>query len=502
MGIKDTFARWLLQDETRAFPTPETGLTLSSQFGGDQDRFSPREYGDYTAISNDFYTGAAIKMRALAKTPWVAYAGDEVQTAGPTVDVLGQPNPFWSGTLLKAFTSLSLSTFGEAYILIEPAGRRPNLWWSNPSRLSPIVDETEYITGFSYTVDNHTTMFPVDEVIWIRLPNVVDEFEPLSPLAAARQPADLARSASKANQNLFDRGLMPGGVVAPKDENEVWSEEQAKSVERDMDRRFRGVDKAHRWAVFRKQIMFDTVGITPRDMEFIDGQNLAFRQVMRALGVPAPLGGDGEFATLANLQVYERMLWEHTLEFETILISEAMSARLNADIRFDLSGVSALQEDETARWEREQAQLETGAITINEWREGQGKDTVPWGDAPWMPAMLIQPGGEAAPVDTEERGWFGSDEHRRALRIRDSMDQVEDQMARELEGLFVRQTDAVIQHLKQGARDAESAARDPFNVPLWVTRFREALRPRVTTANPGVVGCRGVADRTPTRNSS
>ena len=483
--LKDRLRSWLEVD-TRALP-PGSDKILSSSFGGDQERFSPSEYGDYTAISNDFYTVAMIKARALAKTPMVLFdtSGETVET-GPMVETLERPNPFWSGTLLKAATSLSLSSFGEAYVAIEREGPRIELWWVKPSDMSPVVHETDYISRFVHTdSDGRHTFFDTSEIMWIRMPNVIDEFEPLAPLAAARGAADYARSASKANQGLFDRGMISGGRVSPDDPNDVWSEEQAKSVERDLDRRFRGADKAHRFAVFRKAIRFEEMGHSPRDMDFVEGQNLAFRQVARAVGVPAPLGGDGEFATLANLQVYERMLWEHTLEFETRLIGEEFTAKLlgarAGTIAFDLSGVSALQEDETQRWERESGQLEMGAIYINEWRESQGLDPVPWGDAPWMPAMLVQPGDGPEAVGVEDRG-FGNESHRRALRIRDSLDGVEEQIRGELAGLFARQTDDILRVLKQESRTAKEAARDPFDLKRWVQRFREALRPRVTSA--------------------
>lgn len=384
----------------RSWPVGESATLIDRGRGHDDTRFSPASYGDYLATSNDIYSVASLRARHMGRLTPLLFNGagpDRTSvTTGPAADLIAKVNPFWTFPRLIRMDELSMCVWGETYWAVNrnARGEPLEIWWMKPTQVKPIVHETDYLAGYEYTPlhGGPPIRFDVDEVIWFRYPNPIDEFSALAPVAAARLAADVASAGMKSNRKLFDQGLQLGGMIAPATGKATFSEDQAKDLEKALDRRWSGVDKAHKWAVLRFEAQFRGLDVTPKDAEFVDAMNLSARHVWRALGVPSPLLNDGEFATLANLQVYQTVLWEHTLVPEGDFLSAEIEEQLlprykgQADLlRFNYDDVPALQEAHTKTWDRERGQLVVGAITINEWRKKYGMPPVPWGDQPWMP---------------------------------------------------------------------------------------------------------------------
>lgn len=378
--------------------------------GHDDGRFSPEEYGNYIVTSNEVFSAIDLRSRLLAGQTLRLYRGQKPDltevTDGRLHELLRHVNPHWTANRLLRATESCMGLWGEAYWIIQrdQRGRPAELWWVKPSRMRPVPHANDYLAGYLYTPASGgpEIAFSTEEVIWFRYPNPNDEFSPLSPLAAARLAADVASAGMTANRNLFSQGLQLGGIIAPTNDKVTFSEDQALDLEKMLERRFRGVDKSHRWAVLRFEAQFKGMDVTPKDAEFVNAMNLSARQVWRALGVPSPLLNDGEFATLANLQVYQTVLWEHALVPEQEFLAAELEEQLlplyprgAADkFEFDNTNVPALQEAHTKVWDRERGQIEIGALTINEWRAAKGMHAVEWGDAPWMPVNKAQVGDE------------------------------------------------------------------------------------------------------------
>ncbi len=384
----------------RTWPVGQGVVLMGDEYHGhDQSEFSPEEYGDYLATSNDVFTVVTSRARLMSGLQLKFYRGrsaDKVEVADhPAAELYLRVNDFWSAERLARMDEISMGLWGHTAWAIEPGarGEPDQIWWLKPSRLKPIPHETGYLAGFLYeSVTGENIRFEPHEVVWFRYPNPLDEFSPLSPLAAARLAADTASAMTKSNKNLFEQGLQMGGIVAPDTGNVMFSKPQAEDLERLLDRRFKGVDKAHRWGVLRFEAKFQPMSISPKDAEFANGLNMSFRQVVRAYGMQPALHGDMEHATLSNANVFERVEWSRTLKPDADLraaeIREQYLPRFKKGpdwCEFDFKTVPALQESATEQWVREAQALDRGAITINEWRKTKGMPDVPWGDQPYMP---------------------------------------------------------------------------------------------------------------------
>lgn len=384
--------------------------------GHDDELFSPESYGDYLATSNEIFSAAQLRARLMSSVDLKLYDRDgpekrEIVT-GPEYDLLRRVNPFWTRRRLARMDELSMCVWGETFWALEPgpAGTPGEIWWMKPSRVKPVPHESGYLSGFLYypAAGGQPIPFRADEVVWFRYPNPLDEFSAMSPLAAARLAADTAAAMMKSNNALFKQGLQMGGVVVPANDKVSFSDEQAEDLAKMLDKRFKGVDKAHRWAVLRFEAQFQKMQVTQRDAEFVEGLNLTLRQVANAYGIPVPFMNDLSHATLANAREYEQVLWTHALVPDAKLRAEEIVEQFLPRFRtrttwaeFDFSQVAALQESETEQWSREAEQIRVGGITINEWRKRHGMGEVAWGNV-WHAPVNTQPvkdeHGVASPV--------------------------------------------------------------------------------------------------------
>lgn len=391
--------------------------------------YDPEAYGDYIATSNDVYAAATLRARLVSSLRLRLYNGRDADkreiTSGQAVELLRHVNPFWTQKRLLRMDEQSMCLWGESFWAVEHDGRGPReIWWCKPTRMRPVPHEKKYLAGFLYLPEHGGPAIPfrTDEVVWFRYPNPNDEFQSLSPLAAARLAADTGQAMVQANRNLFANGLLAGGLVVPETSKVTFSPKQAEELEALLEDRWKGVDKAHRWSVLRYEAKLQSLNVTPKDAEFVKGLNLTLRQVANAYGIPVPLLNDLEHATLANVRDLLRFLWEDTLipdvEFKAEEIEEQLLPLFGRrpgppaspdHVEFDFSKVPALQESASQSWARERQAIDVGALTVNEWRKSKGYPPVAWGDVWWAPVnksavskASSKPQGDTAPTGDDQ----------------------------------------------------------------------------------------------------
>lgn len=525
-----------LRAAARAFVLGPAAVTSSDvAWGHDPSTFAPESYGNYAATSNGVYACIKLRSSLLSSLDLELYRGEGKDRAevdsGALYSLLHQVNPFWTFNRLLEMTEMSLCLWGSAFWFLErgQTGTQPprEIWWGRPDRVTIMPDPAEYIRGFAYTgPDGSTLSYLPSEVIWFRYPNPIDEYSGLSPLAAARLAADTANAAMQSNRNLFTNGLQLGGVVTPK-AGTTLTTEQAREIERSLEARFKGVDKAHRWGVFRFEANMSAVGTSPKDAEFLGALRWSLGDICRAYGVPPELVGDHENASYSNVEQANLAVWQHTMLPEAKFIAAEITEQLlpmfprEADeAEFDTSEISVLQPDRTAEWAIAEAQIKAGARTLNEWRADEGLDPLPWGDV-WWAASSLAPVADGEPkpapvppvapqVDTESpdpetmphmeeaepeelpaetpvrsvRGvGFGSPEHQRLFgEFVRRTDPHEKRVAQVVIGLFERQRASVLARLRgRAVRSPAEVLAEPFDRAAWLKTFRQTIRPEVKT---------------------
>ncbi|MFW6033981.1 MAG: phage portal protein [bacterium] len=413
-----------------------------SELGHRDFRFSEEDYGDYLATSNLIYSAAALRARLMSSVALRFYRGRGTQREerddSPAARLYERVNPFWSNARLERMDELAMCVWGESAWAIErtPRTREPReIWWIKPTNLLPVIHAERYIDGYVYEpVSGGSGMlrFAADEVVWFRYPNPVDEFSPLSPLAAARLAADTAQDMTRSNRDLFSNGLQIGGLVVPDTNKVSFSRTQAEELEALLSRRWTQKDQKHKWAVLRYEAQLKNLNVTPKDAEYAEGLKLTLRDVANAYGIPMVLLNSLEHATLSNTREFERQLWVQALQPDSRLRAAEIREQFLPMFRggpdtceYDYSTVTALQESEGERWARERQAIEVGRYTINEVRKRAGEPPVPWGDVWWAPVnksavsdASSQPQGDTTPPGDEDGDQDGDNGGQQAVPVR------------------------------------------------------------------------------------
>lgn len=394
IGRRDTHAR--------AWPVGKGEVsTWERDTGHDDSLFSPPEYGDYLATSNEIYSVAAMRARLVSGLDLNLFAGRGVEkrsmASHPATALLRYVNPHFTWRRLERLDELSMCIWGESFWAVErDRGRPKEIWWLKPSQVFPAPDQSDYLAGFWYepSMGGQRLWFGANEVVWYRYPNPLDQFSPLSPLAAARLAADTGKAMMQANGAAFQNGLQLAGLIVPPGDRVTFSETQADELERRLEKRFTGPQNAKKWAVLRYEAEFRPMSVTPKDAEFLGGLNMSLRQVCNAYGIPSSLLNDIEHSNMAILEELVQAMWAHTLIPDTKLraaeIEEQFLPKFGRGApdyaAYDYETVPALQKARSEAWDREAQAVDRGLLTPNEWRLGQGMPPVKWGDVWWAPA--------------------------------------------------------------------------------------------------------------------
>lgn len=489
-------------------------------FGGGYTTSTPPEkYGNFLASSVPVYAASTLRASNIAGLPIRLYKVDgkgkkTPVTKGALYDLLEKVNPYYDWNFLIQLTELGLCTWAEGFWVMErgPNGNQKpkEMFWAKPTNMTVVKDKVSYIKGFIYREGATEIAFTPQEVIWFRYPNPLDEFSGLSPMASARLALETGAAALKSNNRIFSQGNMLAGLLTPEND-QSWSKETVQDLERLLARRLSGLDNAHRVAVVSKAMKVTALGMTPKDAEFLGLMKWSKVEAATALKVPPELIGDHEHATYSNIEQAYRGLWTDCLIPECRFIASALKEQLlpifgsEADtIEFDLSGVSVLQEDETAKTERASKWFAMG-VPLNKVLQvyaphllPEGQDGYPWGDEPGGPVPPPPPpppppGGDTddtpprKPQANEERGVFlagksvafGSSQHETLWKAFDARARKHERRIKaKVESLFEKQAQAIIASLPKGTKAAgDFDPEQPFDMDDWNEEFAASMLP-------------------------
>ena len=349
------------------------------------------EYGRYMATSPSVYAAVKLRAEAVTRPPLRVYRTESngrrapVEPTNPVARLLERVNPWYTRADLWRATEIYLCLWGSAFWAIERGeDGEPELWPLRPDRMAVIPDRRRYVRGFVYRGAVEQVAYTPDEVVWLRYFNPLEEMAGLSPLAPARLSADMGHEGLHFNRHLLRNSARPDFLLLT---NQEMNDAELEDFYARWEQRYQGPGNAHRPAVASAVRDVKTLGLSHRDIDFIQGLRWSLEEVSRTYGVPKLLLGDFERATYANVQASERMFWRNTVVPEVKFLEEQLNRALlpklgypQLSVEFDLSVIEALQEDENSRVQRETSLLDRGVLTINEVRRERNLPEVPWGD--------------------------------------------------------------------------------------------------------------------------
>lgn len=308
-----------------------------------------------------------------------------------------QPNPDMSGQRFQHALHAYQLIAGNSYIVSRfrnaqnvPTGE-PFEWDVLRPDRTIVRENNGIVQGYTYTNTYGATKdYPINPatrksaILHLKDFNPIDDFYGMSSLAPASKQVDIANQAARFNKAMLDNGARLS--VALKVSQDI-SPEDADNVRNQFIGTYAGASNAGRPIILQNIDEVVEMGVNPRDMEFTESQNNAFRLIANTIGVPTyMLGLKDTQSTFNNMQEAKTFFYQTTVAQRIAYFYGDMDGDIEGEINLYLQKfygddicikpvwdkVDALAPVREKRYQR--AKEMSGIWTIDEQRELTGKD--------------------------------------------------------------------------------------------------------------------------------
>lgn len=256
----------------------------------------------------------------------------------------------------------------------------------NPDRYG-VLPETHAYYQYYWTVSHRAIAFNRDEIVYMMMrPRTYDVYG-WSYLQASFELIDALMGGINMYNNFFRNNDIPPGFLQAMGANEKdirALQDRIKSKLMIKDNFGNWNRLHHKMIVVNNEIKWTPVHIPPRDLEFLGQQEWFLKILLFNAGLTPNEVGWNDSSNKATAFVESRTFkrkvlvpWLDLIEFvfNTQICSEFDDPVQFKWVRYNL-------EDELEEDKLDTNRIKLGMITINEWRERKGMDSVTWGDEP------------------------------------------------------------------------------------------------------------------------
>lgn len=360
-----------------------------------------------------------IIAKALASIPLVVRRGDEISYEHPVLDIVSRPNPLQGkADFLQTVVAYRLVT-GNSYIeKIRVSGGITEIWPWMPYHMRVIVDPKDPMPK-GYVYDNGQVKHGweiddngVSDILHWKTFNPTNISMGMSPIQACAHAVDQHNEAGRWNMRMLQNSAVPDGAFVTE---MTLTDSQFKQLSTRLKEQYSGPENARRSMILEGGLQWQTLAMSPKDMDWLNGRNISAQDIAAAFGVPLqviPIPGS---QTFANYEQARLALYEDTV----IPLLDDLLGEINRwigeeelgeyELWRDIDDVPALEPRRAARWTSV-----SGAnwLTTNEKREATGYDKVeqPEADEVLIPSNLIPLGAPPEPeVDATAQEAIESD---------------------------------------------------------------------------------------------
>ena len=394
LGIEPVRAAWLEGGEWQHHNL------ISESVATPELRRAMRKDSDFLRLYGAVYAAIRLRVRAVAKPRFALVrhvGGESVEVENhPAMAALQRVNGSLTQRQGMGLIEQHKLTAGKAYwikrrnslgVPVEFEIWPPNAVSIKPDPKTPWMPESFVLAK----EDGTREIVAAKEVVWFR--HMVDPDNPLNglgPLSAIRSGLDSSIEAKRFNQRFFDNSTNIGQIFAAKDAGQA----EVLRIERDLERKFRGTDRAHRAMVVAGEVEALEQRVTHKDMEFLAQFNYTDEDVARVFELAPELLAAGS-RTYENAEAGDRAFWQMIVdqvqatadEFNEFYIWPDFGTEF--ELIVDYSHIQALQADRKLQAEIDEINLRTAKVTINELRERDSLEPVAWGDLPIVNVAIL-----------------------------------------------------------------------------------------------------------------
>jgi phage portal protein BeeE len=353
---------------------------------------------DYATLAREGFMRNPVVHRAVrliseaaSAVPWLLYEGAAELDDHPLLKLLDRPNQRQAGASFLEALYGHLLIAGNAYVeLIEAGGDMRELHLLRPDRVSVATDSAGWPVALEYREGSAkrrvplgaaagsggSTLRPIDpstgsglraqgegpstgSAAHLTLFHPLDDHYGFPPLEAALMALDTHNAAGRWNKALLDNSARPSGalVYAPKEGGNL-TDEQFDRLKAELEEGYSGTTRAGRPLLLEGGLDWKAMGMTPKDMDFIEAKHSASRDIALAFGVPPMLLGIPGDNTYANYQEANRAFYRLTVLPLVARTAKDLSAWLapvfGGELRlwFDADRIEGLAAERDALWAR------------------------------------------------------------------------------------------------------------------------------------------------------
>ena len=362
---------WLRKPERAAVSEAKSGYGFVALHAQGDARWTQR---DYAGLAKEGFMRNPVvhrSVRLIAETaaaiPWLLYDGAAELSDHPLLQLLERPNQRQAGATFLEAVYGHLLISGNAYVeLIESTLGAREMHALRPDRVTVIADEGGWPSGIEVREGQARRLVPTAAVagggsraLHLALFHPLDDQHGFPPLEAALMALDTHNAAGRWNKALLDNSARPSGalVYAPKDGGNL-TDEQFDRLKAELEDGYSGSTRAGRPMLLEGGLDWKAMGLTPKDMDFIEAKNSASRDIALAFGVPPMLLGIPGDNTYANYQEANRAFYRMTVLPLVARTAKELSAWLGPSfgeglrLWYDADRVDGLAGERDALWTR------------------------------------------------------------------------------------------------------------------------------------------------------
>ena len=327
---------------------------------------------DYAALAREGFMRNPVAHRsvrliaeAAAAVSWLLYEDGIELDRHPLLALLARPNQRQAGASFMEALYGHLLLSGNAYCeLVEAGPQARELHLLRPDRVSIVTDTDGWPVALDHGSGRMKRRIALKSedgpgALHLRMFHPLDDHYGFPPLEAALVALDLSQAAGRWNKALLDNSARPSGalVYAPKDGGNL-TDEQFERLKTELEEGYTGAARAGRPLLLEGGLDWKAMGLTPKDMDFVEARNAASRDIALAFGVPPMMLGIPGDNTYSNYQEANRAFYRLTVLPLVARVAGEFSAWLapvfgeRLRLSFDTDRIEGLAAERDALWAR------------------------------------------------------------------------------------------------------------------------------------------------------
>ena len=271
-----------------------------------------------------------------------------------------------AGQSLIETLAAQLILHGNGYVQIikDGAGKPIELFALRPERVRLVPGTDGWPRAYEYRIGGKCVSMPLEDeegwpgLIHIKAMHPADDHYGAGALRAAEQAIAIHNAASAWNRALLENAARPSGaLVYDAADGSGLTTEQFDRLKAELTQAFAGHGNAGRPMLLDGGLKWQSMALSPADMDFAQLKSAAARDIALAFGVPPMLLGLPGDNTYANYRKANRALWRLTLLPLAAKLLSALQEGLEpwfpgARLAVDLDQIPALSEDRERLWKQ------------------------------------------------------------------------------------------------------------------------------------------------------